>query len=97
MRTERDSLGSVRVPGDVYYGAQTQRSVGNFSGTPPKATLIHAYALVKQAAARANMRLKRLDTRRGQAIVKAAREVMSGKWSTTLFHSDLTCSPGRHF
>ena len=81
MRQERDSLGMRDVPDEVYYGVQTLRAVENFPVTgrrePPE--LIRAYALVKEAAALANMELGVLDRPRGDAIVAAAAEVASGR------------------
>jgi len=81
MRQEKDSLGMRDVPEEVYYGIQTLRAVENFPVTgrrePPE--LVRAYALVKQAAALANMELGVLDRTRGEAIAAAAAEVASGK------------------
>jgi aspartate ammonia-lyase len=80
MRQERDSLGMRDVPDEVYYGIQTLRAVENFPVTgrrePPE--LVRAYALVKEAAALANMELGVLDRPRGEAIVAAAAEVAAG-------------------
>ncbi|MDY0166114.1 MAG: class II fumarate hydratase [Thermoguttaceae bacterium] len=90
-RTERDSMGEVRLPRDVYYGAQTQRAVENFpiSGRTMPPELIHALGLVKWAAAQVNRDLGRLgdpaETRRPlspeqmDALLCAAREVADGK------------------
>jgi aspartate ammonia-lyase len=81
MRQERDSFGMRDVPDEVYYGVQTLRAVENFPVTgrrePPE--LIRAYALVKEAAALANMELRVLDRPRGEAIIAAAAEVASGR------------------
>ncbi len=62
FRIEYDSLGEVRLPARAYYGAQTQRAVENFpiSGQSMPAELIHAFALVKWAAATANRDLGKL-------------------------------------
>jgi len=80
MRQERDSLGVRDLPDEVYYGIQTMRAVENFPVTgrrePPE--LIRAYALLKQAAALANMELGILDRPRGEAIVAAAAAVAGG-------------------
>jgi aspartate ammonia-lyase len=80
MREERDSLGVRDLPDEVYYGIQTLRAVENFPVTgrrePPE--LVRAYALVKQAAALANMELGVLDRLRGEAIAAAAAEVAAG-------------------
>jgi fumarate hydratase class II len=81
-RMERDSLGEVRVPSEVLYGAQTQRAVENFpvSGLRPDPTWIVATAVVKQAAAEVNMALGQLEPRIGRAIVQAAEEIVAGQW-----------------
>ncbi|PZU46038.1 MAG: class II fumarate hydratase [Sphingomonas sp.] len=80
-RTETDSLGAIEVPETAYWGAQTQRSIENF---PFGATehmpigIVHALALVKQAAARVNRR-HGLSAELADAIEAAAAEVASGK------------------
>ncbi len=80
FRTERDSLGEHAVPADAYYGIQTVRARENFpiSGLRAPADLVTATVLVKKAAAAANMELERLDARVGEAVVRAADEVLSG-------------------
>jgi len=80
FRTERDPLGEHAVPVDAYYGIQTVRARENFpiSGLRAPADLVTATVLVKKAAAAANMELERLDTRVGDAIARAADEVLSG-------------------
>jgi fumarate hydratase class II len=79
-RTETDSLGPVAVPASAYWGAQTQRSIENFpfpaSERMPLA-IVHALALVKQAAARVN-RVHGLDVGIADAIESAAAEVVAG-------------------
>jgi fumarate hydratase class II len=80
-REEKDSMGSVRVPADAYYGSQTQRAVDNFpvSDLRFQPAFIHALALVKHCAAKVNQELKLLDPDLAEAISSAAREVMEGK------------------
>ena len=80
-RTEKDSLGEVDVPADRLWGAQTQRSLENFkiSGERMPVSLIHALAIVKKAAALVNQDLGTLDTKKADAIVRAADEVLSGR------------------
>ena len=82
MRVERDPLGELSVPDDAYYGVQTQRAVENFpiSGLKAPASLVTATVLTKQACARANASLDRLDRAIADAIVKAADEILAGKW-----------------
>ncbi|PKK83122.1 MAG: aspartate ammonia-lyase [candidate division Zixibacteria bacterium HGW-Zixibacteria-1] len=81
-RIERDTLGEVKVPKDTYYGAQTQRAVDNFKVSslrlPP--AFIRAQAVIKKAAAMANIAAGNLDKAVGEAIIKAADEVMAGKF-----------------
>jgi fumarate hydratase, class II len=80
-RTEKDSLGSVEVPADRYWGAQTQRSFQNFEIGTEKMPLevVHAQAVVKKAAARVNQRHGRLAAELSEAIQTAAQEVIDGK------------------
>ena len=82
-RAEKDFLGRKDVPADAYYGIETQRAVDNFpiSGTAVPPDFIKAYAIVKRSAAIANMKLNKLDSVRGRAIVKACDEVIAGKHS----------------
>ena len=79
-RVESDTMGEVKVPNSAYYGAQTQRAVENFpiSGIRLPKEFIRAMALVKLAAARANIQLGLLEPKKGEAIVSAAKEVMEG-------------------
>jgi fumarate hydratase class II len=80
-REEKDSMGTVKVPADAYYGSQTQRAVDNFpiSDLRFQAAFIHALALVKQSAAQVNQNLGLLDADLADAITKASQEVMEGK------------------
>jgi aspartate ammonia-lyase len=82
MRTEKDSLGERQVPGDAYYGIQTQRAIDNFpiSGYRAHPKLIRAMGMIKKAAALANRELKLVDAKRAGAIAQAAEEVMAGKF-----------------
>jgi len=79
-RTETDSFGPVEVPADRYWGAQTQRSLQHFDigGERLPAPLIRALGMVKHCAARANLRLGRIESRLGEAIAEAALAVMDG-------------------
>lgn len=80
-RIEHDTMGEVRVPADRYWGAQTQRSYENFKiGTQRMPEeIIHAFGILKKAAAQANLTLGALDEERAVAIQQAADEVISGK------------------
>jgi len=80
-RTETDSFGPLEVDATRYWGAQSQRSLGNFKIGWEKqpAPVVRALGLIKWAAAEVNMDLGKLDTTIGDAIVKAAAEVAEGK------------------
>ena len=80
-RTETDTFGPIEVAADRYWGAQAQRSLGNFKIGWEKqpVPVIRALGIVKRAAAEVNMDLGRLDPRIGKAIVQAAQEVIEGK------------------
>jgi len=81
MRIESDSMGTINVPDDKYYGAQTARSLANFDigGEKMPAEIIRAFGILKKAAALANHKLGLLDETTRDLIVKAADEVIEGK------------------
>src|SRR5262252_6999085 len=80
-RTESDSMGPIEVPANVYWGAQTQRSLQHFNigsdTMPPE--LIRAFGILKKAAALVNKELGKLPPEKALAIVQAADEVIAGK------------------
>lgn len=80
-RTETDTFGPIEVAADKYWGAQAQRSLGNFKIGWEKQPLpiVRALGIVKRAAAETNMELGRLDKKVGETVVKAAQEVIEGK------------------
>jgi len=80
-RIEADSMGEMTIPGDAYWGAQTQRAVENFpiSGYRFGRRFVRALGLIKRAAVRANLKLDRLDGELGKFIEQAACEVIEGK------------------
>src|SRR5688572_28960125 len=77
-RTETDTFGPIAVPADSYWGAQTQRSLQNFriGGERMPLPLIHALALVKQAAAFVNRDLGRVEPHIADAVAAAAADVV---------------------
>ena len=81
MRIESDSMGTIEVPADRYWGAQTARSLIHFDiGTdtmPPE--LIRAFGILKKAAALVNLDLGKLSPEKAKLIVQAADEVIAGK------------------
>ncbi|MES2998427.1 MAG: class II fumarate hydratase [Pseudomonadota bacterium] len=81
VRTENDSMGAIEVPMEHYWGAQTQRSLQHFAIANDRMPLgvIHAFGLLKEAAASANHDLGLLPKGKAELIIRAAREVRSGR------------------
>ncbi|MGI6093324.1 MAG: aspartate ammonia-lyase [Veillonellaceae bacterium] len=90
MRLEHDFLGELQIPDDAYYGVQTMRAMENFKITGQKldSDFIIANAMVKKAAAKANMSTGRLDKTIGEALIAAADEIIHGK-----FHDQFPVDP----
>ena len=85
FRIEKDSLGEVKVPSQALWGAQTQRAVDNFaiSGIkmdfPFTKSFVSSLGLIKDAAAKTNLRLKLISSKKSKAISKAAKEIWQEK------------------
>ena len=85
FRIEKDSLGEVKVPSHALWGAQTQRAVNNFaiSGIkmdfPFTKSFVSSLGLIKDAAAKTNLRLKLISSKKSKAISKAAKEIWQEK------------------
>ena len=81
IRIETDSFGELEVPADKYWGAQTQRSLGNFKigGEVMPAPMVRALGIIKKCAAISNVALGNLEADIGDAISNAAQEVVDGK------------------
>ncbi len=90
-RTERDSMGEVRVPVDALYGAQTQRAVNNFQisgrGLPP--AFLHALILIKASAAEVNQQLGLLTETQATSIVNACNTLLADPNMTAHFPVDV--------
>src|SRR6202048_4588389 len=82
-RSESDSMGKIEVPADHYYGAQTARSLIHFAVGEDRMPreLIRAFGVLKKAAALVNRDLGKLPQDKADLIVRAADEVISGKWN----------------
>ena len=80
-RVESDSMGQIEVPADRYWGAQTQRSLHHFSIGEDRmpVDVVHAFGVLKQAAALVNRELGVVDEKRAGWIIQAAQEVIAGK------------------
>ena len=80
FRIEKDSMGTIEVPSDRYWGAQTQRSIGNFRiGGQMPFEIIKAFAYLKKAAAITNFELGVLDKRKSELICRVCDEILDGK------------------
>ena len=84
MRTEKDSLGSKKIPDKAYYGIHTSRSMENFNLSYEKfpIEIIHSIAKLKIACARANVKLKLLKSNKGEAIEQACNKILQGKYDS---------------
>ena len=80
FRTDKDSLGEIKVPSDAYYGPFTVRAISQYNVTGQKAhaNLVRAFVMIKRSAALANKELGVLDSKKAQAIVKACDEILNG-------------------
>src|SRR6266498_3311073 len=80
-RTEKDTLGEVRVPSNALWGAQAQRAVENYpiSGLREHPTFIRSFIYLKKAAALANKELKGMDAKLADAIVAACDELLKNE------------------
>ncbi len=83
IRLEKDTMGTIAVPADKYWGAQTQRSIENFkigpSNTQMPIEVIYAFAVLKKAAAITNMELGVLNAEKANSIARVCDEIIAGK------------------
>ena len=81
-RSDRDSLGTVKISADAYYGPFTGRAIKQYhvTGQKPHPYLIKSFVMIKRSAAVANMKTKSLDRKRGNAIVNACDKILAGKY-----------------
>lgn len=98
-RKEKDSLGERDVPADAYYGIQTLRATENFpvSGIRARPEFIRAYAMVKKAAAVANMDVGWLEPYIAEAIMAACDEILAGKMHDQFVEDDYQAGAGTSF
>ncbi len=82
FRTDRDSLGNVKIPADAYYGPFTGRALKQYhvTGTTAHTNLIKSFVMIKHSAAISNIKLRAIDKKRGRAIVQACDKILSGKY-----------------
>jgi len=81
-RSDKDSLGTIKIPSDVYYGPFTGRAIKQYqvTGRKPHPYLVKSFVMIKRSAAIANMKTKALDRKRGNIIVKACDKILAGKY-----------------
>ena len=81
-RSDKDSLGPVKIPADAYYGPFTGRAIKqyNVTGSPSHRNLIKSFVMIKRSAAVANMKTKAINRKQGTAIVKACDKILAGKF-----------------
>jgi len=99
FRTDRDSLGEVQIPADAYYGAFTARAIKQYHVTGKRSHpyLIMAFVMIKRSASIANMKTKALDTKKGNAIVKACDKILSGKYIDQFVVESINSGAGTAF
>ena len=81
-RSDKDSLGPVKIPADAYFGPFTGRAIKqyNVTGSPSHRNLIKSFVMIKRSAAVANMKTKAINRKQGTAIVKACDKILAGKF-----------------
>ena len=82
FRTDKDSLGNVKIPADAYYGPFTGRALKQYhvTGTTAHTNLIKSFVMIKRSAAISNIKLRAIDKKRGRVIVLACDKILSGKY-----------------
>ncbi|MBT3864480.1 aspartate ammonia-lyase [Candidatus Peregrinibacteria bacterium] len=99
QRSEKDSLGTIKVPSDSYYGAFTTRALANFQISNMRAPKMFkkTLGLIKRAAAETNLEVKQLDQKLAKAIIQAAQEFEEGKFDTEFRLDVLQAGAGTPF
>ena len=85
-RSDKDSLGTIKIPSDVYYGPFTGRAIKQYqvTGQKPHPYLIKSFVMIKRSAAIANMKTNALDRKRGNIIVKHVIKFLRENTKTSL-------------
>lgn len=99
IRIDRDSLGSVKIPFDAYYGPFTGRAIQQYhvTGNPCHANLINAFVMIKRSAALANLKVGAIDKTRGKAIIGACDKILSGKFNDQFVVDAINSGAGTAF
>lgn len=98
-RTDRDSLGEVKIPKDAYYGAFTGRAIQQYHVTGKRSHqhLISAYTMIKRSCAVANIKCGVLDKKSGNAIISACDKILSGKFQDQFVIEEINSGAGTAF
>ena len=98
-RTDRDSLGEVKIPKDAYYGAFTGRAIQQYHVTGKKSHihLISAYTMIKRSAAVANIKCGAIDKKLGNAIISACDKILAGKYHDEFVIEEINSGAGTAF
>ncbi len=98
-RTDRDSLGEVRIPQEAYYGPFTARAAKLYrvTGTPAHPNLIRAFVMIKQAAASANVKIGALDAEKGRAISGSCQRILNGEFTDQFIVDAINSGAGTAF
>src|SRR5262245_23689299 len=98
-RIEKDSIGTMEVPEEAYYGVQTARAIRNFpiSGLRAHPEFIRAVALIKVAAAKTNLQLGYLDEQKAKAIIEVATQVAAGEFNDQIVIDVFQAGAGTSF
>ncbi len=99
FRTDKDSLGEIKIPADAYYGPFTARAIQQYHVTGHRSHLylIIAFVMIKRSAAVANMKTGVLNKKRGGAIVKACDQILSGKFLDQFVIEEINSGAGTAF
>ena len=98
-RIDKDSLGSVKIPADAYYGAFTGRAIKQYhvTGNRSHPNLIKSFVMIKRSAAVANMKTGAIDKKRGRAIVQACDKILAGKFIDQFVVDEINSGAGTAF
>ena len=99
FRTDKDSLGNVKIPADAYYGPFTGRALKQYhvTGTTAHINLIQSFVMIKHSAAISNIKLRAIDKKRGRAIVLACDKILSGKYLDQIVVDAINSGAGTAF
>ncbi|HXV66144.1 MAG TPA: aspartate ammonia-lyase [Nitrosopumilaceae archaeon] len=98
-RIDRDSLGEIKIPSDVYYGPFTGRALKQYhvTGNRSHNNLIKAFVMIKRSAANANLKVRSIDKKRATAIIKACDKILAGKFLDQFVIDSINSGAGTAF